>query len=259
MAQDGPALPGQEIADINAHNQPDLAVSQHESPSSQEEIGKRQVVPERGSAILLSSAGGAGRPGKALDLQRLPQRETESAAPQQSPANPGAASPGQGSPATAAPALQRVAEQTKARQRLLDDSLNDKHLYTDIADDSDLEIGNEIHILDEIKQKRLELFRIIKRKEKKAKVLFANLKVHGRVNNIVRNPYKERLATPVTKEATKRDAVKVFSEKLKRQLALGRPAGGQGNVALNLIMNLQKSIQSPPVRNRGASPGLNLM
>ena len=56
--------------------------------------------------------------------------------------------------------------------------------------------------------------------------LFAKLKVHGRDNNIVRNPSKERLAAPVTKEATKRDAVKVFSEKLKHQLALGGPASG---------------------------------
>lgn len=182
----------------------------------QEELDKIRVVLERASELPPSSSDNVEQLGTALDLWRPQQPRTEATTPQKNPANRGATALGQGSPTASAAALQQVAEEAKARQRLLEDGLSDKNLYTDVADDSDLEIGNEIHKLEEIKQKRLELFRIIKRKEKKAKVLFANLKVRGRVNNIVRNPYKERLVAPVTKEATKLDAVKTFSEKLKQ-------------------------------------------
>lgn len=142
----------------------------------------------------------------------------------------------------AAGTLSKITEKATARQRLLEESLSDKNLYTDICDDSDLEVGNEINKLEEIKQKHRGFLREMKRKEKKAKVLFANLKVHhSRDNNIVRSTSRERLAAPATKEAHKLDAVKIFSEKLKQQLAsdANSHGTGQGNVALKIIMNIE--------------------
>ena len=167
-----------------------------------------------------------------------------------------------------------MTETLKARQRLLEESLSDKNLYTDIADDSDLELDNEINKLEEIKEQDLELLRMIRRKEKKTEVLFANLNVHGQTNNI-RNSFRERQAVPAMKEG-KIDAVKIFSQKLKQQLASdgkNQYTRGQGNVALNIIMKsyndhnqrfqkdqgeTQQNIQKPALRERPKPNPLNL-
>lgn len=102
---------------------------------------------------------------------------------------------------------------------------------------------------------------MLKRKEKKARDLFANLKVHhGQINNVERNTYRERLVAPAMKEANKLDAVKIFSQKLKEQLATdaNNQATGQGNVALNIIMDMEEDNEKPALRKREKFVGDNL-
>lgn len=75
-----------------------------------------------------------------------------------------------------------------------------------------------------IKQKQQELARLIKRKERKTEVLFANLKVRGRIGDVVAKASSEMLA-PLsnTKDPKQKiDAVKIFSQKLRQQLASDR-------------------------------------
>lgn len=124
----------------------------------------------------------------------------------------------------------------------MEECVDVKNIYTDIADDSDLDIENEIKKLAEIKQERQELIRIIKRKEKKAKVLFANLNVNQSLatsllnrSQLKNDGFSEQLEQT---SPSKIDTVKLFRDKLKTQLALGSGGSNQGNQAFNMIMNL---------------------